>query len=249
MVYRNLVRTLGAALLAATVMVPLNSALAQSPGTMGPGMMGQTGPDQPPAGGYGPGSHYGYGRGYGGWGMGPGMMGGYGMGPGMMYGGYGGYGMGPGMMGGYGMGPGMMYGGGYGGWGMGPGMMGGRGYGGYGMGPGMMYGWGGQALKLSDKQREEWNKLQQETMNKNWALMGQMHDQMFKLQEQYAKDKPDPKAVGDAYSKLSDLRRQMIENHIRAQNQFESSLTKEQRETWQNMRRGMGMGWGWGAEE
>lgn len=42
---------------------------------------------------------------------GPGMMngyGGYGMGPGMMGGGYGGYGMGPGMMGGYGMGPGMM---------------------------------------------------------------------------------------------------------------------------------------------
>jgi hypothetical protein len=40
------------------------------------------------------------------------------MGPGMMGGGYGGYGMGPGMMGGgYGMGPGMM-GGGYG---MGPG--------------------------------------------------------------------------------------------------------------------------------
>jgi hypothetical protein len=63
--------------------------------------------------------------GYGGYGMGPGMMG-YGMmGPGMM--GYGGYGMGPGMMG-YGncgmMGPGMMGRGGYGM--MGRGMM--RGY-------------------------------------------------------------------------------------------------------------------------
>jgi len=61
---------------------------------MGPGMMG---------GGWG----------YGGQGMGPGMMGGYGMGPGMM----GGYGMGPGMMGGYGMGPEMMRGYGPGGYG------------------------------------------------------------------------------------------------------------------------------------
>jgi len=58
--------------------------------------------------------------------------------------GYGGYGMGPGMMGGYGgygMGPGMM--GGYGGYGMGPGMMGGYGYG---MGPGMMGGYGGYGI-------------------------------------------------------------------------------------------------------
>jgi Spy/CpxP family protein refolding chaperone len=74
--------------------------------------------------GYGPGMMGGWGSGYPG--MGPGMMGGYGgyggygMGPGMM-GGYGGYGMGPGMMYGYGMGPGMMYGYGYGpGYGGGP---------------------------------------------------------------------------------------------------------------------------------
>jgi plastocyanin len=86
----------------------------QADAQMGYGMMG-------PGYGYGPqGGYQGQysGSGYGGYGMGPGMMGGcggYGMGPGMM-GGYGGYGMGPGMMGGYG--------------GMGPGMMGGYGYGG-----------------------------------------------------------------------------------------------------------------------
>src|SRR5512139_1020580 len=64
----------------------------------------------PPSGGWGPG--YGMGPGMmGGYGMGPGW-GGNGMGPGMMGGGWGpGYGMGPGMMGGYGMGPGW---GGYG---------------------------------------------------------------------------------------------------------------------------------------
>jgi len=79
---------------------------------------------------------YGPGSGYGGYGMGPGMMGpGYGgqYGPGMMGPGYGrGYGMGPGYGGQYG--PGMM-GPGYGRQ-YGPGMMG-PGYGrGYGMGPG-----------------------------------------------------------------------------------------------------------------
>ncbi len=96
---------------------------------------------------------YGPGSGYGGYGMGPGMMGpGYGgqYGPGMMGPGYGrSYGMGPGMMGpgygrGYGMGPGMM-GPGYGrGYGMGPGYGGQYGPGmmgpGYGRGYGQQYG-------------------------------------------------------------------------------------------------------------
>ncbi len=124
----------------------------------------------------------GYGPGYG---MGPGMMGGYGpgygMGPGMM-GGYGpGYGMGPGMMGGYGpgygMGPGMM--GGYGpGYGMGPGMMGG-----YGMGPGMMGGCGGgygyNALNLTDAQRDQIAKIQEEAQRSQWETMSKMREVMI----------------------------------------------------------------------
>jgi hypothetical protein len=83
---------------------------------MGPGMIG--------GGGYG-GSYCPYCGQY--WGP-SGGYGGYGMGPGMMRPGYG-YGMGPWMMG-----PGYGYG-----YGMGPGMMGGPGYGGYGMGPRMMH--------------------------------------------------------------------------------------------------------------
>jgi hypothetical protein len=97
------------------VAVGLNFYALQADAQMGYGMMGP-GYGYGPQGGYGTQGPYG-GPGYGGYGMGPGMMGGYGgygMGPGMM-GGYGGYGMGPGMMGGYGMGPGMM--GGYGGYG------------------------------------------------------------------------------------------------------------------------------------
>jgi len=190
------------------------TAFAQTPGPMGPGMMG----------GYGPG-----------YGMGPGMMGGYGpgygMGPGMM-GGYGpGYGMGPGMMGGgmmggygqgYGMGPGMM--GGM----MGPGMMGGYGHG-YGMGAGMMGG-GLWSLDLNDSQRSQIAKIQDEVRRKNWDLMGKTQDETAKLREAYFSDKRDRAAILGAYKKLGELRLQRIENSLAAAEKLEGVLTKEQRE-------------------
>lgn len=172
-----------------------------------------------------------YGPGYGS-GMGPGMMGpgygyghGYGMGPGMM-GGY--YGMGPGMMGpgygmGHGMGPGMM--GGY--YGMGPGMMG-NGYG-YGMHPGTMGTEPLEMLNLTDAQRSKIAQIRDNVRKKNWPLMGQMMDEQSQLQQLYATETPDPKKVGEAYSKLSELRRQMIENSVEARNQMLAVLTPEQR--------------------
>jgi len=208
---KRLTKTLPCLALAAATLLP-TAVFAQGPG-MGPGMMG------PGSGPYHQGDRPYYGRGYHGYG-------GYGMGPGMM-GGYGGYGMGPGMMGGYG-GYGMM----------GPGMMGGYGM----MGPGMM-GYGpGYGINLSDKQRQEFAKIQQQTMQQNWEIMGKMREQMLKLQELYGADTVDPKAVGQVYDRIATLRKQMLENSIEAHNQMRKHLTKEQRETWQNMRRGMGWG-------
>ena len=219
---KRLSKLLPGLLLAAATLLP-TAVFAQGPG-MGPGMMG------PGSGPYHEGERPYYGRGYH-------RYGGYGMGPGMM-GGYGGYGMGPGMMGGYGgygMGPGMM--GGYGGYGMGPGMMGGYGM----MGPGMMYG-PGYGIDLNDKQRQAFVKIQQQTMQKNWEIMGKMREQMLQLQELYGADTVDPKAVGKVYDRITALRKQMFENSIEAHNQMREHLTKEQRERWQNMRRGMGWG-------
>lgn len=170
-------------------------ALAQpSPGGYGPG--------------YGPGMMHGYGgdygpmHGYGGWGMGPGMM--YGYGPG--------YGMGPGMMYGYGMGPGMMYGYGPGGWGMGPGMM--YGYGGYppGYGP-----------NLSDEQRQQIAKIQQDLQRKQWDLMSKMRDA-------YAAgyNAQDDKTAKQTYKNIAELREQMFDNMLAARKQIDGVLAQAQ---------------------
>jgi Spy/CpxP family protein refolding chaperone len=169
-------------------------------------------PQQPgPGPGYGPGS-----------GMGPGMMGGYGPGRG---GGMMGGGMGPGMMGG-GMGPGMMGGGVMGG-GMSPGMMGG------GMSPGMMGGgmgalWG---LDLSDAQRQQVLKIQDELRRKNWDLLGQQQDEQAKLRDAYiASGKRDRAAIVAAYKRIGDLRVQRIENSLDAAEKIEGALTQPQRD-------------------
>jgi len=166
-----------------------------------------------------------------------GMMGGYsqayGMGPGMM-GGYGGnygggYGMGPGMMGGYG-----------GGYGMGPGTMGGYG-GGYGMGPGMM---GGdpigaiERLDLSVEQRQQISKIESDLRKKNWALMGEMHDEMDSLYERSSTSgKPDRDAVLAANKRMSELRQQMLENSLDATDKAQALLTPQQREQYQHLAR------------
>ncbi|HKJ21870.1 MAG TPA: periplasmic heavy metal sensor, partial [Gammaproteobacteria bacterium] len=122
--------------------------------------------------------------------------------------------------------------------------------GGYGMmGPGMM-GYGpGYGFKLNAKQRQAFVNIQRQTMQKNWAIMGKMREQMLKLQELYGADTVDPKAVAKVYDRITALHKQMLENSIEAHNQMRKHLTKEQRETWQNMRRGMGWGPGMMYEE
>lgn len=150
------------------------------------------------------------GDGYGGWGMGPGMMGGYGFGPGMM----GGYGMGPGMMGGYGG-----YGG-YGGWG-------------YGMGPGMMggHGWGwGRGLGLSDEQRARINKIQDENRKSHWALAGELMDQQARLRDLYEAPQRDQTAIDETYKAIGQLQQRMYDSSVDAQKRIEAVLTKEQQE-------------------
>ena len=150
-------------------------------------------------------------------------------GPGMMNG-YGGYGMGPGMMGGgYGMGPGMM--GGYGGYGMGPGMMGG----GYGMGPGMMGGgmmgpYWGSGLDLTPDQQAKINKIQDETRKAHWALMGEMMDQQARLRDLNQAPKRDETAIAAAYKEFGKIQQKMYDSAVAAHTRMEALLTKEQKE-------------------
>ncbi len=210
------------------------AATQSGPATSGPHYYGMN-PSMMQGYGYGRyGAKGGYARygmgGYNGYGMGPGMMGGYGgygMGPGMM-GGYGGYGMGPGMMGGYGgygMGPGMM--GGYGGYGMGSGMMGG--YGGYGMGYGMMGGYGAYALGLSADQRSKMAGIWNDSVNKAWPIMGQLREQNFRFAQLMSESNPDRAAVNKVYSRISELRKQLLDQRLDARQKVMEVLTAEQR--------------------
>lgn len=130
------------------------------------------------------------------------------------------YGMGTGMMGGQGMGPGMM-----GGYGMGPGMMGSQG-----MGPGVTGGRPTDGVELDGDQRKQMAAIHSGLRKQHWALQGQImeaRDQLFVL---YGDETPDPKKIGAVYAKIFDLRRQMIEAAIDAQNRQRAVLTAEQRE-------------------
>lgn len=140
--------------------------------------------------------------------MGPGMMG-----PGMMGGGYG-MGMGSGM--GMGMGPGM------GMMGMGPGMMG--------PGMGMMGGYGPfHGLDLNDDQQKKITQIQDALRKQHWELMGKIQDEYVKLRDLYAADTRDPSAIGQQMQRVFDLRRQMIESGVDAENRMEAVLTAEQK--------------------
>lgn len=151
-------------------------------------------------------------------GRGPGMMGGYGPG----------YGMGPGMMGGYGPG-----------YGMGPGMMGGYGPGSA-MGPGMM-GYGDyRDLNLSREQQSKITQIRKAIRTKHWALMDDMMDAQDKLQDLYDADKQDAAAINRQYKVLEDLRRQMVDSSVEANNQINAILTREQREKFRERSRGYG---------
>lgn len=138
-------------------------------------------------------------------------------GPSMMMQGPGGYG--PGMMGGYGYG--MMRGYGHGMMGdYGMGMMGGY-------GRGMMGYW---SLNLSKDQRAKVNQISDEMRRKHWELMGRMQEQSSSLRNLYEADKWDAKEIGNAYQKIFDLKRQMIESSVDMHNRINEVLTKKQRE-------------------
>lgn len=200
------------------VALPAN---ADEPGAYGPGMMRGAAPAQ---GGYGPGMMGGCGPGPGAYG--PGMMRGYGPGQGGYGHGYG-YGQGHGRGFAYGgmMGPGMM--GGYGG-----GMMGG-------FGPGMM-GLAGplHMLDLTDQQRSKINQFRDDLRRRNWTVMGKLIDEQARMRDLLGADKREPSAIGKQAMKIADLRRQMLEASVEANNHIEALLSKEQKEQMQTYRRG-----------
>lgn len=128
-------------------------------------------------------------------------------------------GMGPGMMDGYGRG--MM-----GGYGMGPGMMGSYGH-------GMMGGWMPNVSNLTDEQREKIAAAQKDFQQKQWALMGKMHEN-GSTGSFYRGGKFDEQAARKAFDASIGLHKQMFENSIEMHKRIDSVLTPKQREQLQN---------------
>jgi Spy/CpxP family protein refolding chaperone len=126
-------------------------------------------------------------------------------------------GYGRGMMSGYGPG-------------QGAGMMGGYGPG---YGQGMMdgYGAGGAlaALSLTNEQREKVFAIQEEHRKKNWATMGEVRSEQFKLRGMYGSEKLDADKLVEQQKKVDALRQQMFKSRIETHNQIATVLTPEQR--------------------
>lgn len=140
--------------------------------------------------------------------------------------------------------PGKGYGRAHGMMGRGMGMMGyGRGMMGHGMEPMWM-------LDLSDEQLDKIFAIRRDLVKEIRPLMQQMMEQREKLHELYGAEKRDPSAIGEAYSKLADLKRQMIEARIKTHNRMEEVLSEEQRKQLKSMhQRMMRMGPMWMMEE
>lgn len=114
-------------------------------------------------------------------------------------------GYGPGMMGGYGMGPGMM--------------------GGYGMGPGALAG-----LDLSAEQRSRIRDIQREVRQQHWTLMGQVHEQQFRLQELQESGTATREQIDQAYAAAAEAHKKMLDTARDARSRMQAVLTPEQRE-------------------
>jgi Spy/CpxP family protein refolding chaperone len=108
------------------------------------------------------------------------------------------------------------------------------GYGrGYGMGPGMMGGMmrGLWHLDLSDAQRQQILKIEDDLRRKNWELLGKQQEEQAKLREAYfGTAKRDRAAIIATYKRIGDLRVQRIENSLDAAEKIESVLTPQQRD-------------------
>ena len=119
------------------------------------------------------------------------------------------------------------------GYGQGQGMMG-QGMMGQGMmGEGMM-GSGRQggmfaALNLTDEQRQKVLAIQEQHRTKNWAAMGEVRAEQYKLRSLYGAEKLDADKVAEQQKKVDELRRGLLKSRVEAHNQMAAVLTPEQR--------------------
>ena len=99
------------------------------------------------------------------------------------------------------------------------------------MGQGMGAQQGGvlAVLNLSDAQREKVLAIQEEHRKKNWAAMGEVRAEQYKLRSLYGAERLDADKIAGQQQKVDELRRQMLKSRVEAHNQIAALLTPEQR--------------------
>lgn len=95
--------------------------------------------------------------------------------------------------------------------------------GGFGLGIGPVW-----MLNLNADQKSKLNRIQVALRKQLWSLKGKTIDEQARLYELYSADRPDPKKIGQVYSSIFDVRRQMIEAKVEARNRAREILTRDQ---------------------
>lgn len=93
-------------------------------------------------------------------------------------------------------------------------------------------------LDLDDKQQAQLFEIKRGLRNSNWPLMGKQLDEKDRLHQLYAADELDAQAIEQSYGAIFELKKQMIGNVIKAQNEARKLLTPEQKEQYRDMQRG-----------
>ncbi len=90
-------------------------------------------------------------------------------------------------------------------------------------------------LNLDSSQRKKIRAIQREQRNARWQMMGQMMGEKDKLLDLYDTGMRDKEAIGKVYSRIFDLKKQMIEANIDAGNKARTILNEQQRKELDNI--------------
>ena len=103
---------------------------------------------------------------------------------------------------------------------------------GQGYGPGMKAG-----FDLNDEQRNKMRQIMREQFKQNSEMREKMFEAHSQLEDLYDAEKPDSKAIDEAYDRMNTLHKQMFTAHLQARGKMLDVLTDEQRKQWNTQRR------------
>jgi len=94
-------------------------------------------------------------------------------------------------------------------------------------------------LKLSEEQQKQLKEIASEAQKKSAEYMKSLGESAKELQKLATDAVPDAKVIGEAYAKMFDIQRQIIEAGITTYNKEIAVFTDEQRKLWDAMRKQM----------